>query len=108
MQSDQGLFGCLTFATLLANSVDDKLVIFFIFAQETGFDIACKLSPLEAICMKCQILFSGKNKKNMSIFCLLKILPRMLSVKRTLHTVYIDQDKMLFSAIKYQYFLISP
>ena len=104
MQSDQGLFGCLTFATLLANSADDN----FIFAQKTGFDIACKLSPLETICMKCQILFSWKNKKNMSIFCLLKLLPRMLSIKRTLHTVYIDQDKMLFSAIKYQYFLISP
>ena len=31
--------------------------------QKTGFDISCKLSPLETICMKCQILFSGKNKK---------------------------------------------
>ena len=31
--------------------------------------------------MKCQILFSGKNKKNISK-CLLKILPRVLSVKK--------------------------
>ena len=31
--------------------------------------------------MKCQILFSGKNKKNISKCCLLKILPRVLSVK---------------------------
>ena len=30
--------------------------------------------------MKCQILFSGENKKNISICCLLKILPRVLSV----------------------------
>ena len=30
--------------------------------------------------MKCQILFSGKNKKNISKCCLLKILPRVLSV----------------------------
>ena len=24
----------------------------------TGFDVSCKLSPMETICMKCQILFS--------------------------------------------------
>ena len=30
--------------------------------------------------MKCQILFSGKNKKNISKCHLLKILPRVLSV----------------------------
>ena len=34
----------------------------------------------ETICMKCQILFSEKNKKNISKCCLLKILPRVLSV----------------------------
>ena len=32
-------------------------------------------------CIKCQILFSGKNKKNISICCLLKILPKVLRVK---------------------------
>ena len=32
--------------------------------RKTEFDTLCKLSPLETICMKCQILFSGKNKKN--------------------------------------------
>ena len=31
--------------------------------------------------MKCQNLFSGKNKKNISKCRLLKILPRVLSVK---------------------------
>ena len=31
--------------------------------------------------MKCQILFSGKNKKNISKCRLLNILPRVLSVK---------------------------
>ena len=30
---------------------------------------------METVCMKCQILFYGKNKKNISK-CLLKILPR--------------------------------
>ena len=38
--------------------------MYFYFSQETGFDISCKLSPLETICMKCQILFSGENNKN--------------------------------------------
>ena len=32
--------------------------------------------------MQCQILFSGKNKKNISKCRLLKILPRVLSVKQ--------------------------
>ena len=30
--------------------------------------------------MECQILFSGENKKNISICCQLKILPRVLRV----------------------------
>ena len=33
--------------------------------------------------MKCQILFSGKNKKNILKCRLLQILPRVLSVKHT-------------------------
>ena len=37
-----------------------KFVIFF---PENRFDISCKLSPMETICMKCQNLFSRKNKK---------------------------------------------
>ena len=45
--------------------------LFFFFFQKTGFDISCKLSPVETICMKCQILFSGKNKKILSVCCLL-------------------------------------
>ena len=35
--------------------------------------------------MKCHILFSEKNKKNISKCRLLKILPRVLSVKKQLH-----------------------
>ena len=50
--------GCqlLTVITLLANSPQNG-DIFLIFSQKTGFDISCKLSPFETICMKCQILF---------------------------------------------------
>ena len=64
--------------SLLAISADAKLMILFLFSQKTGFDISCKLSPLETICMKCQILFSGKNKNNMLSA---DFLPRMLSIK---------------------------
>ena len=41
-----------------------RFEIFFFFSQNTGYDSSCKLSPKETICMKCKILFSGKNKKN--------------------------------------------
>ena len=51
---------------------------FSYFSQKTWLDISCKLSPLETICTKCHILFCGKNMKNISAFCLLKILPCML------------------------------
>ena len=72
----------LTFTTLLAISGDDKLVIFSYFSQKTGFDISCESSPKETICMKCQNLFSGEKKKKKNSVCrLLKILPRVLSVK---------------------------
>ena len=36
--------------------------------------------------MKCQNLFSGENKKNISTFRLLKNLPRMVSIKVVLTT----------------------
>ena len=39
------------------------MTFFLFFFQKTGYDISCILSPKETICMKCRILFSGKNKK---------------------------------------------
>ena len=47
--------------TVLANSADVKLVIFFLFVPENRIYILCKL--LETICMKYQILFSERGKK---------------------------------------------
>ena len=71
----------LTFTIFWANSADDKLVIFFsYFSQKTAFVISCKLFPMETICMKCQILFPGKNKKNTSKYRLPKILPSVRSI----------------------------
>ena len=54
---------------------------FFFFLQKIGFDISCKLSPKEIVCMKCQRLLSGKNEKYISKCRLLKFQPRLLSVK---------------------------
>ena len=49
-------------------------------SQKIGFEISCKLhvSPEKTICMKCQSLFSGKNKRNISKCCLPKNLHSML------------------------------
>ena len=63
------MYSPLTFTTLWANSAVDKLTIhvfFFYFSQKTGSNISCKLSHIETICMKCQSLFSVKNKENIS------------------------------------------
>ena len=62
MKSSADLY--LTFTILSANSAGDKLMMFFFFFyfQKTGFDISCKLPPLEKICMKGQNPLSGKNK----------------------------------------------
>ena len=38
--------------------------------SEKGFDLLCKLSVNKTSCMKCQTLFSGKNKTNISECCL--------------------------------------
>ena len=53
----------LTFTTLWANSADDNWWYFSYFSQKTGFDISCKLSPMETICMKCQNCFLEKIRK---------------------------------------------
>ena len=48
-------------------SADDILKYFAYFPQKVCFEIACKLSPLETVCMQCQSLFSEKNKENISL-----------------------------------------
>ena len=53
------LYFCLTLSTPGKKWADDSLY-FSYFPPETGFDISRKLSQ---IAMKCQILFSWKNKK---------------------------------------------
>ena len=55
--------------------------IFLTYYTKKGYDILCKLSPKETVCMKCQSLISSKNKRNISNCRLLKFLHSMLSVK---------------------------
>ena len=43
--------------------------IFFLFFQKISFDISCKLSPQETICIKCQRFFLGKIGKKISSIC---------------------------------------
>ena len=56
-------------------SADNILKYFSYFSQKIGFDISCKLSPVETICIEFQSLFSGKTKKNVIIACHLLNLP---------------------------------
>ena len=56
------LVGGRTFSSENTVLVDNIFLIFH--KKDGGFDVSCKLSPLKTICMKCQILFSGKNKIN--------------------------------------------
>ena len=53
----------LTFTTLLTNSADEKLTIFFLFSQKVFFDFSSKLPPKVIICLKCQRLLLGKIRK---------------------------------------------
>ena len=68
--------------TLWAYLADNKLMIFSFFSQKIGFDISCKLSPEETICMKCQSLYTVKIETNISkCRLLIFFLPRMQSVR---------------------------
>ena len=56
------VFSCLVLWVKFSADAIQKY--FSYFSQKTGFDISCKLSTIETICMKCQNLFSEKNKIN--------------------------------------------
>ena len=52
----------------------------FLFFQKMGFDMSCKLSTKETICMTYQIHCLRKNKKSILKYYLLEFLPCMLSI----------------------------
>ena len=54
----------ILYIELLGKKEERRIQKYFsYFSRTIGFDISCKLYPLETIRMKCQILFYGKNKK---------------------------------------------
>ena len=56
----------------ITTAADDSF--FYYFLEKTSLDISCELSAWQMIHMKCQDLFSLKNKKNIFECCLLQIL----------------------------------
>ena len=48
------------------------------FPQKIGFDISCKLSPQETVCVKCQNQFWGKETKKSSICLQLNLSKKMV------------------------------
>ena len=63
-----------------------EIFFLFFFSKKIGFDTACKLSPLETICMKCQSLFLGEKMRQISMSLLLN-LPRVIKFKQNLMAI---------------------
>ena len=71
----------LTLKALIITAADDNFFIiiilfyfFFFFSEKTSLDISCESSVWQMIHMKCQDLFSLKNKKKIFECGLLQIL----------------------------------
>ena len=54
---------------------------------------------METICLKCQNLFPGKNKKNVTICHLLKILPTVLGISIEENVVFVVVVFIFFAII---------
>ena len=78
---EKGRFIYSMICTLGKNSADGILKYFSYFSLKTGFDILCKLSLMETICMKCQNLFSEQNKKNVNNLSSAELAQRVIKMK---------------------------
>ena len=76
-------------------SAGDLLKRFSYFSKKTSFDMSCKFSSKETICMECQSLFTGKNKKNTTNMSSAELAKRVQSLKRMLTAKGIDQSTNL-------------
>ena len=66
----------------ITTAADDNIFYFFYFSEKTSLDISCESSAWQMIHMKCQDLFSLKNKKKNLFGCRLQqILLGALQVK---------------------------
>ena len=75
---------------------------FSYFNQKIGFQISCKLSPKETVCMKSESLFYGISKKNIYKCHLLKFSPWMQSVKVSQYLLccrYLSESCFLYCAL---------
>ena len=72
-----------------------EMVSFFFL--ETKFDISCKLSSVKKICMKCQILFPGKNKKTVIDVSSAELVQRVVKVE--LRYTNISSEMWLWSLL---------
>ena len=77
----------LTLTTLWTNSADNTLIFFLFFPEKN-------MTQIETICTKCQIVFSGKYKKNNLKCCLLKFLASLLRVKKNYCTEWHLHDAL--------------
>ena len=59
----------------------DAIFIYLYFPLKIDFDISCKLAPKETIDMKCERLFPGKSKKNISNLPSAELAQRAVKVK---------------------------
>ena len=96
-------FKCL--AHWIKFSAEEILKYFLYISQKTGFDISCKLSPVETFCMKCPILFSGKKKKNIINLSSAENAQRVEKVKCHFRLSILALDKALFLARNIDIFL---
>ena len=81
-----------------AISAENKLRgCFSNFFQDTEFCISCKLSPMKTICMKCQILFPGKNKFFFQNVVCCKLILSTLGKNITIQ--YFEKKNLIFPII---------
>ena len=101
--------------------IRQRFEVFFLifFSQKTGFDISCKLSPKktgfdiqcklskDTICMKCQILFSGKKEEKWNVkSCFLKKKKNKKKYQQFLHS-WISPESVYVGLIQHNLQLIS-
>ena len=70
-----------------------------------SLNISCKLPPKEIICIKCKNLFSGKNRKTISKYCLLNFYQECLAFTtvQPLYNNHSMEDKQLVVAERFIY-----
>ena len=66
------------------------------FSQTEGFDISCKLTPEETVCMKCQNLFSGKIRKIFQNVVSWNIYPDSCCINATTYWYFCPQKNNIF------------